>query len=154
MSECDPRWVDRYGVTATEVHGYKLKQPIGFLAAHISKKSKQRTQDKEPVKHDVVTEGVKLDTNKDPWHLAPFDAITAIVKVLAFGAKKYAPRNWEKGMDWSRLYSALMRHLVAWWSGEKADSDTGYSHLWHAGCCILFLIAYEIRGIGKDDRPC
>ncbi len=100
-----------------------------------------------------ITEGVKLDEGKDPWHLAPFDAIGAVVKVLAFGAKKYQPRNWEKGMDWSRLYSALMRHLVSWWAGEKADDDTGYSHLWHAGACIMFLIAYEIRGVGKDDRP-
>lgn len=62
-------------------------------------------------------------------------------------------RNWEKGMDWSRPFSALHRHLEAWWNGENHDPETGYSHLWHAGCCILFLIAYERRGIGKDDRP-
>jgi len=37
--------------------------------------------------------------------------------------------------------------------GEKADRQTGYSHLWHAGCCVTFLIAYEIRGIREHDRP-
>jgi len=95
----------------------------------------------------------KFDGNKLPWHLLPTDAIRCIVSVLAFGASKYAARNWELGMDWSRPYAALLRHLTSWWEGEKADPETGYSHLWHAGCCILFLIAYELRGIGKDDRP-
>jgi Domain of unknown function (DUF5664) len=99
------------------------------------------------------TEGHKNDTGKDPWHLLPWDAVRAIVKVLAFGASKYSARNWEKGMAWSRPYAGLMRHMTAWWEGEPADPETGYSHLWHAGCCILFLIAYELRGRGHDDRP-
>lgn len=100
-------------------------------------------------------DSMKKDFNKDPWHLLPWDAVGALVKVIAFGAKKYAPRGWESngGMEYSRLFSATQRHLTAWFNGEKADSDTGYSHLWHAGTCILFLIAYELRGIGKDDRP-
>lgn len=98
-------------------------------------------------------EGNKLDTGKDPWHLLPFDAVLCIVKVLAFGAAKYAPRNWELGFAWSRAFSALQRHLTAWWMGQDKDEETGYSHLWHAGCCIVFLIAFELRGIGKDDRP-
>jgi hypothetical protein len=34
-----------------------------------------------------------------------------------------------------------------------AEEVAGYSHLWHAGACVLFLIAYEIRGVGEDDRP-
>lgn len=99
--------------------------------------------------------GVKHDGGKDPWHLLPFDALRGIVKVLAFGANKYAARNWEGGMDWSRCFGALQRHLVSWWMGEDGgkDPETGYSHLWHAGCCVLFLIAFEIRGVGKDDRP-
>lgn len=98
-------------------------------------------------------EGRKEDSGKDPWHLAPWDAFRAITKILDFGAKKYAPRNWEQGMAWSRPYSALMRHITSWWEGEKADPETGFSHLWHAGCCVVFLIAYELRGAGTDDRP-
>ncbi|HKI62870.1 MAG TPA: dATP/dGTP diphosphohydrolase domain-containing protein [Mariprofundaceae bacterium] len=100
-----------------------------------------------------MSEGVKYDNEKDPWHLAPWDAFRAIVKVLAFGSKKYEARNWEKGMAWSRPFSALQRHLTAWWEGDSTDPETGFSHLWHAGCCIVFLISYEIRGVGQDDRP-
>lgn len=103
----------------------------------------------------VLDEGRKDDTGKDPWHLTPWDAVRCIIRVLGFGANKYAPRNWEKGMDWSRPFAAVQRHLTAWWHKENGgiDAETGYSHLWHAGCCILFLIAYELRGVGQDDRP-
>lgn len=103
--------------------------------------------------HWQADEGRKDDGSKLPVHLVPFDAVERITEVLRFGAAKYAPRNWEKGMDWSRVYSALMRHMWAWWRGERADPETGFSHLWHAGCCIMFLIAYEDRQIGNDDRP-
>lgn len=100
-----------------------------------------------------MSEGVKHDSGKDPWHLLPWDAARGIVRVLAFGAGKYGDRNWERGMAWSRPFAALQRHLTAWWEGERADPETGYSHLWHAGCCLVFLISYEIRGVGTDDRP-
>lgn len=100
-----------------------------------------------------MTEGVKYDQGKLPWHLYPWDAAEDVVKVLDFGAKKYAPRNWEAGMDWSRVYSAAMRHLIAWWGGENLDPETGLPHLAHAMCCLMFLQAYGKRGVGSDDRP-
>jgi Domain of unknown function (DUF5664) len=100
-----------------------------------------------------MIEGKKFDAGKDPWHLLPTDAVRCVVRVLSFGAVKYGARNWERGMDWSRCYAACQRHLAAWWEGEKTDPETGFSHLWHAGCCLMFLIAYEQRAIGTDDRP-
>lgn len=97
--------------------------------------------------------GRKDDSQKDPWQLLPWDALRGIVKVLAFGANKYDARNWEKGMEWDRVWRAAIEHLTEWFQHGKPDPETGYSHLWHAGCCVLFLIAYEIRGIGTDNRP-
>lgn len=66
---------------------------------------------------------------------------------------KTGERNWEQGMAWGRPFAALMRHMWAWWRGDDKDPETGLSHLWHAACCLAFLIAYEARGAGKDDRP-
>ena len=97
--------------------------------------------------------GVKFDQGKIPMHLHPPEPLFAIGEIWDFGQKKYSARNWEEGMDWSRPFGALMRHMWAWWGGEKKDPETGKSHLWHAGCCIFMLITYEIRGIGTDDRP-
>lgn len=96
--------------------------------------------------------GHKDDSGKVRMELIPPELLFAVGDILTFGAKKYAPRNWETGMLWSRPFGALMRHLWAWWGGEKLDPETGRSHLWHAGCCIAFLIAYEERGVGTDDR--
>lgn len=98
-------------------------------------------------------EVMKYDDGKLPVHLLPFDALEAITEILAYGAKKYSARRWEKGMDWSRIFRAALSHLWAWWLRKGNDAETGKSHLWHAGCCILFLIAYELRNVGKDDRP-
>ena len=101
----------------------------------------------------INVKGLKYDQGKPTFELLPDDALGAIQKVLDFGAKKYAARNWELGMEWSRPWNACLRHLWAWMRREKADPETGMSHLWHAGCCILFLIAYEMRQGGVDNRP-
>lgn len=101
----------------------------------------------------LSTEGVKFDEGKTPFELLPPELLFGVSEVLEFGAKKYAARNWELGMSWGRVFGALMRHMWKWWGGESTDQETGMSHLWHAGCCIAFLIAYEQRGVGTDDRP-
>jgi hypothetical protein len=100
-----------------------------------------------------MSEGRKDDNGKPPYALLPSDAVEEILKVLSYGATKYEPRNWERGMSWGRVFSALMRHMWAWWRREPADHETGISHLAHAGCCILFLLSYELRKTGQDDRP-
>lgn len=102
---------------------------------------------------DLKTGGVKFDQGKARYDLLPPEGAKAVATILEFGARKYAARNWEQGMDWSRPFSAMQRHLWAWWEGEKADPDSGYSHLWHAATNLFFLIAYESRSKGKDDRP-
>lgn len=110
-----------------------------------------------------VEVGVKHDQDKIKLELIPPEFIFAVGDILTFGAKKYADRNWEKGMKWSRVFGALMRHMWSWWGGKgptsvnfalgTLDPETQRSHLWHAGCCIAFLITYEERGVGEDDRP-
>lgn len=99
-----------------------------------------------------VAEGVKNDQDKLPWYLLPSDAVDDVLEVLQYGATKYGDRNWERGMSWSRPFSALMRHMWAWWRGEVYDPESGKPHLAHAACCVLFLLAYERRGVGVDDR--
>lgn len=111
-----------------------------------------------------MVDGQKFDAGKTRIELFPGDALFAISQVLTFGAKKYAARNWELGISWGRVFGAAMRHMWAWWQGKgptnksflfnSLDDETKFSHLWHAGCCIVFLIAYEMRGMTKfDDRP-
>lgn len=107
------------------------------------------------VSYKIVTniEGVKHDSDKLPMDLIPPEVLEELAKVLQFGAGKYGAYNWAKGMKWSRVFAALMRHMWAWWAGTKQDEETKLSHLSHALACLSFLIAYERRGTGTDDRP-
>jgi len=101
---------------------------------------------------DVREKAVKFDGGKTRLELLPFDALSEVADVLAFGAQKYGEHNWCGGMRWSSLIGAALRHIFAWAMGQDKDPETGLSHLAHAGCCILFLIAYQRRGVGEDDR--
>ena len=100
-----------------------------------------------------MTEGRKDDQDKTRVELISSEFIFALGVILTFGAQKYEERNWELGMKWSRVFGALLRHLWLWWATDVPDKDTGKSHLWHAACCIMFLVTYEIRGIGENDKP-
>jgi hypothetical protein len=107
----------------------------------------------EKISDALRREGVKYDEQKPPLHLIAPDFLYAISEILDFGAHKYTPRNWEKGMAWHRPYRAALGHLFDWFMRKGPDPETGKSHLWHAACCIMFLVVYEMRGIGQDDRP-
>ncbi len=99
-----------------------------------------------------MSKALKLDSDKVPLELLPFESLIEVGKVLAFGAQKYGRYNWRQGMEWTRLVGGILRHLFAWMQGEDRDPESGLSHLAHAGCGILFLLAYEIKSIGTDDR--
>jgi len=99
------------------------------------------------------TAGKKFDQDKLRWDLFPAESIEPIIQVLMFGAEKYDAYNWTKGIAYSRLFAALMRHMWAWWRGETNDSETGLNHLAHAGCCLLFLLSYTQNQPEFDDRP-
>lgn len=101
----------------------------------------------------MAKEGVNHDAGKLRMDLLPPDALEALARILTDGAVKYGNRNWEKGMAWSRPYAALLRHLLAWWGGQDTDPESGHTHLWHVLTNAVFLVSYEQRKIGEDDRP-
>lgn len=103
---------------------------------------------------DLDRQGIKHDSDKLRYDLVPPEAMADFVRVLTYGAKKYADRNWEKGIHYSRVYAALQRHLHAFWAGEDTDPESGLPHLAHAACCVMFLATYAARQMkGFDDRP-
>lgn len=100
-----------------------------------------------------MSEGIKFDEGKLPWHLLPWQAIKLVVEVMQFGAEKYGSRNWENGMGHSRMFAATQRHLIAYWNGQDRDPETGKLHLAHAACDILFLLHWRLYNVPTDDRP-
>lgn len=102
-----------------------------------------------------LTEGTKNDEDKIRMDLWSAYALEETAKVLTKGAEKYEAHNWAKGIKYSRVFGALLRHLWAWWRGEKFDSEWGLPHLAHAMCCLMFLLHYDTtRSFDEfDDRP-
>lgn len=93
----------------------------------------------------------KFDGGKLRWDLMPFETLEGAVRVLMFGAKKYAAWSFMNVRPYrSRYFAALLRHMFAWWSGEQNDPETGESHLYHAMCCLIFLIYGEVHEIKED----
>lgn len=80
--------------------------------------------------------------------------ILGIGDVLTYGAKKYAENNWMRGMSWTTVFGAVLRHCLSWFGGEERDPESGLPHLHHAACSLMFLGFYADRAIYAqfDDR--
>ena len=109
---------------------------------------------KPPMDWMSFDQSMKKDKGKVRLDLLSVSAMNGTAEVLAFGAEKYEERGWEKGMEYSRVYGALLRHMTTWWAGEDLDEETKLSHLHHASCCIMFLQTYVEENMHSfDARP-
>lgn len=96
--------------------------------------------------------GMKFDQAKPPMALLDPAFLEGVASVLAFGANKYAANNWRNGIEYTRLISALYRHLGAINGGEDIDPESGLSHAYHLGCCVMFLSSMMNTRKDLDDR--
>lgn len=91
-------------------------------------------------------EGKKNDVGKRRYSLLPREAHNAVVDVLEFGAKKYAPGNWRNVPELhDRYYDAALRHIDAYRGGETIDPESELPHLAHALCCLYFILGHDIE---------
>lgn len=87
------------------------------------------------------------------FELIPPVPLAVVAEVYGRGAEKYADRNWERGVDWSLMFGAMMRHMWLWWAGETNDEESGLNHLGHAAFHVLGLLQLADTHPGLDDRP-
>lgn len=99
-----------------------------------------------------MEKGLRHDQGKTRHDLVPAYAQEQYARVLTEGANKYAPRNWEKGMLWSKVLAPLKRHILAFENGEDFDSETGLLHMAHVMCNAAFLTQYYKIYPQGDDR--
>lgn len=102
-------------------------------------------------KHPKRDEGVKFDSGKPRVALIMSKAILEVAKVGTFGAEKYGDHNYRKGLKWSRLADATLRHFLAYLTGQRIDAESGLSHLAHVAWNVLTMLEFEIEGVGEDD---
>lgn len=85
--------------------------------------------------------------------LIPPYGIRAVADVMTFGARKYGDRNWEKGIQASRLVGAAERHINSRMQGEHLDPDSNLDHLAHAAASLLMAMDLLKQGAKWDDLP-
>jgi len=141
MSDND--WRDRYGVPKFSKH-----------PADASDYSKSIGMTRDEVNHpeyykDDEVKGRKYDDGKPRWSLLTRSLampLLEVVMVLTDGAKKYNDENWKIVPDAGVRYEdAIDRHLNQWKRGETHDTESGYSHLAHVVCNVLFLMWFELN---------
>lgn len=98
------------------------------------------------------TRGLRYNKGKRRYDLLPPDSLAVLADVLTVGAEKYAERNWEAGMPYKDALGSLERHLQDWKAGEDNDKESGLSHLAHVMCNAMFLLTWQLRNLGEDDR--
>ncbi len=96
--------------------------------------------------------GIKYDNNKLRYDLLPSYPLEQLVKVYTYGAQRYTDNNWRKGLKWSRVFAAIMRHLWSWWKDEDNDPESNISHLAHAAWGCFTLLEYTQNKKRFDDR--
>lgn len=90
--------------------------------------------------------GIKFDQGKVDYTYLLKDlpvSVEEVTKVLMYGAKKYSRSNYSK-VESERYEAAFFRHVMAYLRGEQLDPETGYHHLAHAVCCLMFLVEREV----------
>ena len=108
---------------------------------------------KNKIKIPVTVQAPKRDGGKLMFDLLMPGPLRQVVAVLTFGAEKYEANSYRKGLKWTRYVAAMLRHLYAWYGGEKNDPESGLHHLAHLICCALFLLDFEDIKPEFDDRP-
>lgn len=118
-----------------------------------AKQSAEQSAERSAEQNAKQSEGLRYDSGKPRYDLIPPDALAEYVRVMTIGAEKYAPRNWELGMKWSRCVGSMLRHAFAWLGGETNDPETRCHHLAHVAWNALALVAYSKRRIGENNLP-
>lgn len=109
--------------------------------------------------------GIRNNQGKAPVNLILSNALIEVAKVADFGAKKYTPHNYRKGMRWSFFIDSMLRHLIKRATGKIYDFEenckgckkgscrdhSGLKHTSHIAWNALALCEFETEKIGTDD---
>ena len=88
-------------------------------------------------------------TGKGRFDLVTPFGLERLAKWYELGAQKYAPRNWEKGMPFSRYLDSAERHINKFKMGMK-DEDHLAAAVWNLMCIIHH---EELGQLDLDDLP-
>ena len=93
---------------------------------------------------------LRFNEGKPKWTLVHFESLIPLVRVLEFGASKYSPNNWKKGLDLKEILDSTQRHLASLIDGEEIDSESQLPHIGHIMCNAMFYQYFKDKQ--KEDK--
>lgn len=86
--------------------------------------------------------------------LIPWEVVWDDAKHYEAGGIKYAPRNWEKGIEFSKCISSAIRHLVQFIM-RRTDEDHLSAARWHLAALSFYRKRIDDGTLPEslDDRP-
>jgi len=88
---------------------------------------------------------LRYNTGKPKWSLVHMHSLVPMIRVLEYGALKYAPFNWQKPMKRDEVLDSMQRHLAALIDGEEFDQESGLTHIGHIMANALFYSYHFVR---------
>ena len=115
------------------------------------------TQIKDSGTRSNFTTGAVRDgqDGKGRMDLLPVRALIEVAKIFEAGAKKYAARNWEKGIPLSRYMDSGLRHAMKWLRGDRDEPHLAMA-CWNFLCLqdTQLRIAEGLLPMELNDLPC
>jgi hypothetical protein len=88
------------------------------------------------------------------FDLMPLMALYREARHFAAGAKKYKPRNWEKGIYFSTNINAIIRHTLKYVLSGGEDEDHLAAIRWNAGTLMQWEITHpELNDLAWGNCP-
>lgn len=98
--------------------------------------------------------GIKDDNGKPRFNQMSMDAIGLGNTAHEYGNIKYEEGNWRRGIDYSRILNALIRHALQRLHGESHDKESGLLHSAHIMANANMLAHYEASGLYEQFDDC
>lgn len=108
------------------------------------RKAFQQSAEKSEYPTPLPSAGLR-ETGKLPVNLVPAEFNLILAAILEHGAYKYAPHNFEKGMDPDDLLRGAESHLMALKAGVIYDPQSGLPHAGHAAWNMLTFAMQMMR---------
>lgn len=87
---------------------------------------------------------LRYNEGKREWSLVDFESLEPMVEVLEFGAKKYAPHNWKKGLSTTKILESMLRHVFELLQNKDLDEESKLPIIGHVMCNAMFY-AYMVK---------
>lgn len=90
-----------------------------------------------------VSQSERFNQSKLRWNLVDFQSTAEMLKVLEFGANKYAPDNWKKGLHREETLESIQRHLIELFNNKEFDDESKLHHMGHIMCNAMFYLYHH-----------